>query len=471
MCPRPHNFRFSFSNLLEAGKCIDEVIPLFHGYFPITQPKIIIEDLSYLDFSGNVLITNNHQEVTIQFYESDNSSKAWSQIIQEFNQDKLIKNLVMKNTNTKLPTSILYNLGFMGFEESGSVFTLVGDIPNWFRTLFPNYNYSSSIFELTTLFPFLEVFFPEATQLFNKNTEGKLLSGLWAEYDNENQETLLQATAIKENGKNILLIESISDRFPNQHKNIQHAREVVLKHQQLIKTEKKLRQLFENQEQFISIFSHDIRGPLSGAFTLLNILKKDESFMKNFNKEQTEVFTIMNKGLKDLYDYTLRLHEWSNAHFGNFELDLSGVNLLELVENLKGLHLELLSTKSLELEISIPASLTIKIDEPLFKNALHNLLANAIKFSNTNNSIKITAIQDTDSTTIQVIDTGIGIPESFKRSLFEYQEKRSSKGTHGEKGSGIGLTVVKRIVDLHNASITIDSEINVGTTVTIVLPN
>jgi signal transduction histidine kinase len=459
-----------YCNEIEKGKCLDEILPVFHGYFPMTTKKVIIEKVAFQDFDGNIVITNNLQETIIQFYENTDRSMEWAAILQKYNQDKLIKSLIMKSNTTHLDSNVFKTLGFIAFEHTDNGFTLSGNIPSWFRELFPNHNYSSARFNLAEVFPFLEVFLPDAAYLFNSKSDGKLLSGLWAEYDPDNYEVILQATAVKDNGNSLLFIESITERFPNQQKNIQHARETILEHQQLIKTEKKLRTLFENQEEFISIFSHDIRGPLGGAFTLLEILKKDENFMDKFNTEQAEVIGVMHKGLKDLYDYAYRLHDWSKVHFGDLQLEISKVKLADLVNNLLGLQQESLNEKRLKVKVDIPSNLIINVDAPYFKNALHNLLSNAIKFSYEDNEIIISAEESKTGTVIVLKDHGTGIPEQFKNNLFEFNKQNSRRGTKGEKGSGIGLTIVKRILNLHNAKIELESKINVGTTVKITLP-
>lgn len=460
----------TYCSAIEKGQCIDEVLPVFYGYFPMTTKKVIIEKVNFQDFNGNIFITNNLQETIIQFYENTDRSLEWATILQKYNQDKLIKSLTMKSNTSHLDSNVFKTLGFIAFEHTEKGYMLSGNIPIWFQELFPNHNYSSSLFNLPEIFPFLEVFLPDVNYLFNSKSEGKILSGLWAEYDLDNTEVILQATAIKDSGKNLLFIESITERFPNQQRNIQHARETILEHQQLKKTEKKLRTLFENQEEFISIFSHDIRGPLSGAYTLLQILKRDKGFMEKFNSEQTEIFGVMHKGLKDLYDYVYRLHDWSKVHFGNLDLDFSEVELAQSVNNLKSLLHEALEEKHLSLNIDIPNNTMVKIDEPFFKNAIHNLLSNAIKFSHENNEIIVSAMQSPTQTIIRISDNGVGIPERLKNNLFEFDKQKSTKGTNGEKGSGIGLTVVKRIVDMHQAEIRIESEESNGTTVSIILP-
>ena len=191
--------------------------------------------------------------------------------------------------------------------------------------------------------------------------------------------------------------------------------------------------------------------------------------MQNFNEKQSDIFGVMHRGLRDLYDYAYRLHDWSKVNFGNLDLELADVKLLQMVTNLKSLLQEDLTDKKLTLTLSIPESVIIHVDEPFFKNAIQNVLNNAIKFSHSGAEILISAIQENKRTTIEITDTGLGIPERFKKTIFEYKHKQSSKGTKGEKGAGIGLTVVKRIIDLHKGEIHIESVEGKGTKVSITL--
>jgi signal transduction histidine kinase len=463
----PNTFNFKIEN----GISIDDIFPFLFGLFPMTQKEIILEDLSFGEFKGSIILHNNLKEVSISFYKHPKEAQLWEQTIQKHNQKKLINQLVMKTNNSTLSSSVFDTLGFMYFEKTDKGFVLTGNIPPWFQIIFPHYNYSSSIFDLEDLFPFLEVFIPETEHLFESETDGKLLSGMWSLYNEDNtEEFILQATAIRTDDSNFIFIENISERFPDKQKNVQTAREMYLKHQELIKTEKSLRKLFKHREQFISIFSHDIKGPLGGAYSLMNYLKKKEEFMNNFKPDQAEIFNMMYKGLGDLNDYVNRLYDWSNVHFGNIELDVSEVSLFDMCSNLKSLFHEKLEHKNLDIILNFPESAVIKVDQAFFKNALHNVINNSIKFSNSGQSITIQTVTTPTHITIQIMDKGVGITKKIQNTIFDYSKKQSRKGTDGEKGTGIGLTVVKRIIDMHHATITIDSIIRKGTTVSITLP-
>ncbi len=141
-----------------------------------------------------------------------------------------------------------------------------------------------------------------------------------------------------------------------------------------------------------------------------------------------------------------------------------------MVNNVSVLNSKSIKDKELQLNIKISEGILVNIDEPFFKNALHNLLSNAIKFSHPGGDITIEALEDEVNVTLKLTDYGKGMLEEVKNTILEKSNTKSTRGTKGEKGTGIGLSIVKRIIDLHKASISIESELNRGTQITIQLP-
>jgi len=112
----------------------------------------------------------------------------------------------------------------------------------------------------------------------------------------------------------------------------------------------------------------------------------------------------------------------------------------------------------------------LKVDISLIQNALSNILKNAIMYSNPNSKINILLSSQQDSCIIKIIDNGKGIKKENIKNIFNrfFREESSRSREYG--GSGLGLPIVKKILDLHNGDITIDSEIDKGTSVNIFLP-
>jgi len=460
-----HEEKNPFRTALNKGSKVDEVLPFLFGYFPMAKSEVFLENISFNHFFGNVLLYHSANEVKVEFYNNPEGLELWEYLLQKHNQEQLIKSIVMKIDSSTLSCNVLYSLGFMTFQHSENGFELIGNVPDWFKKLIPDYNYSSSCFHLEELFPFLEVFLPEASELYQSKEDGKAVSGLWTEFSPQSEEVILQATAIRENGYNFIFLESVSERNPEKQKNLQKLREQSLAYRQLAKTEEKLRNVLKNREQFISIFSHDFRGPLAGIYSLIDLLRNDDEFMSNFKTNHSHLFNVIYKDVRDLHDYGSKLYDWSNVNFGSMKLERVFVDFNTMVHNLITTLEEKIFSKKIQIKLDIPNHFTIFVDEVFFKNALFNLMTNAIKFSYPMGKITITAEESEGFQVIKIIDEGVGMTDELIESVFNYDSKKSATGTKGEKGSGIGLTIVKKIMDMHSADVIVDSVVEKGTTV------
>ena len=111
------------------------------------------------------------------------------------------------------------------------------------------------------------------------------------------------------------------------------------------------------------------------------------------------------------------------------------------------------------------------VDETLFSQVLNNLIGNAIKFTPENGVIKLYAEQSGNNVLLNIEDSGVGIPDNKINSLFSGFNSDSTQGTKGEKGSGLGLGIVKKILDAHDFKIEIKSTLNIGTKFIISIPS
>ncbi len=461
-----HKSPFSFT--LEVGQKSDDLLPFLFGIFPLSQEKVLLENIEFDDFIGNIYITKLGDEIEIIFYNQPEELILWQKKVQKHNQEELIKSLAMKTNKSDLSCNILNTLGFMVFQKKANGFYLSGNIPNWFKLLFPNYNYSSLKFDLTYLFPFLEVFLPEAESIFQQKKDGKIVSGLWTKISKQNTEFILQATAIKDIKSNFIFLESISDRYPDKQKNIQKLREQSLSLTQLKKTEDALRDVLKYREQFISIFSHDIKGPIGGIYSLMELLIKEDDFMSSFKENHVHLFDVMYKDLRDLHEYANKLYDWSNYNFGNLKLDKSDTEMQPIMSNLILNLKDKVNEKNINIELDIEEGFSLTIDAVFFKNALYNLIYNAIKYSNSFGSIKISSYESDKESSLRIKDNGVGMSQDIIDSLYDFNSKVSNIGTRGEMGTGIGITIVKKIMDLHQAKIKIESVKGEGTLINLI---
>ncbi|RDC63635.1 Histidine kinase [Adhaeribacter pallidiroseus] len=110
------------------------------------------------------------------------------------------------------------------------------------------------------------------------------------------------------------------------------------------------------------------------------------------------------------------------------------------------------------------------LDEMKFMQAINNLISNAIKFTNDNGQITVSIEEQAGFVIIQVADNGIGIPERFQKCLFDKFTKARRRGIRGEKTTGLGMSIIKLIVELHHGTIWFESEENKGSTFFVQVP-
>lgn len=455
---------------ISISENLDEIIPIFFDVFPMKEESILLEKMAFQKFEGNISMEKIDEKIRIQFFQHPSEMLRWQHFIQEYNQKKLAYNMAQNNNPNIDMTNSLHLLGYLCFKHTNNKFQVQNLIPEWFQKLFPNYNYSSPHFDLAELFPYLEVFIPDLLNFYDDPKDGKLLSDIWVAYTSDNEEIILQATGIKNDGASLLFIENMAESNSNKQADIQKARVYALECRQLRKTEEALRKLLTYKEQFISIFSHDVKTPIAGAYSLIGLLEKDKDFMRCFSDEHRHIFKVIYKDLKYTHEYSQRLYDWSSLSFGNIALDKSTVVLKDVIQNILLNYSDKLTSKNLEISMEIGPEIEITIDEVFFRSALDNLLTNAIKFSNIGGKIEIKAHRNQDYTRLEIQDHGVGMSEKQLNFLFDNELLKSEIGTVGEKGTGLGMSIVKKIMEVHKAKIKVESELQKGTLISIDIP-
>ncbi|GGF08386.1 PAS domain-containing sensor histidine kinase [Hymenobacter cavernae] len=114
--------------------------------------------------------------------------------------------------------------------------------------------------------------------------------------------------------------------------------------------------------------------------------------------------------------------------------------------------------------------LYVEMDQNKFMQVINNLFSNAIKFTPEGGTITVAVSREESQAVVRVTDTGIGIPEALQPGLFEKFTKAQRPGLHGERSTGLGMSIIKTIVELHEGAITFHSQEGVGTTFVITLP-
>jgi PAS domain S-box-containing protein len=235
--------------------------------------------------------------------------------------------------------------------------------------------------------------------------------------------------------------------------------------QELSEALDKERQLNEIKSRFVSMASHEFRTPLSTVLSSASLLSKYTG-PNDQGKRDKHIQRIKNSvnHLNDILEDFLSLGKLNE---GKVEKNADEANLKELlaetIEEMRGIL-----KKNQQLELFCNGECIAYTDKKLFKNILINLISNAIKFSNEDKLISVKGKSAGDKAIISVSDEGIGISEEDQKHLFSSFFRGAN--ANNIQGTGMGLHIVRRYVDLLGGQIKIQSQLNKGTTVTFAIP-
>ncbi|MBG7609626.1 MAG: HAMP domain-containing histidine kinase [Anaerolineae bacterium] len=221
----------------------------------------------------------------------------------------------------------------------------------------------------------------------------------------------------------------------------------------------------EHRRRFLRRLDHELKNPLTAilaGLANLSIAGTSEERDLTLQSVQSQVGRM-----RQLVAELRKLSELENR-----PLDLDKVEMTELLEESFSLAKDYLGANQRELTISIPRAPwplpAISGDRDLLILAIHNLLTNAVKFSQPGDTIEIRALEDGHQVVIEVADTGPGIPEEDIAHVWE--ELYRGAGARGIQGSGLGLALVRAIISRHEGEITLRSRPGEGTVFTVRLP-
>lgn len=228
-----------------------------------------------------------------------------------------------------------------------------------------------------------------------------------------------------------------------------------------------LKELSSRQKNFFDNVTHELKTPITTIVGYGEILKDNgfsdiEFFDRGINK-------IVSEGNR-LNRMVVQLLELSNTTSNDFNYEFKSIDLSKIIKNTS----EELGIKaqrySISIIINIHENMIIYGDEDKVKEVIINILDNSIKYSKGNSLIRVTTSIDNSYFRITIEDQGIGIEKDELENIFS-PFYRAAKNESKEKGStGLGLSIVKSIMDKHNGSIKIESELNKGTKVSLIFP-
>jgi len=222
------------------------------------------------------------------------------------------------------------------------------------------------------------------------------------------------------------------------------------------------------KSEFLSRMSHELRTPMNAILGFTQLLATDDD--KPLDDDQLDSLNEVSKAGNHLLELINEVLDLSRIDAGKVKLSIESVDLLELFSDISALSNPIAQQYGIQLANELSESIVVPADKMRLKQVLLNLISNAIKYNSSNGSVTLSASVISDQKVrIEVRDTGQGLNEEQQTSLFSPFERLGAESTSIE-GTGIGLTISKKFVDMMGGIIGIDSQLDVGSCFWIELP-
>ncbi|MBI9034894.1 MAG: HAMP domain-containing histidine kinase [Bacteroidales bacterium] len=234
-------------------------------------------------------------------------------------------------------------------------------------------------------------------------------------------------------------------------------------------SERELKISNTTKDKFFSIVSHDLRAPFSSLVSVSEVLAEDSS---RLSPERKKGF------IKSIHTTAVQLHNlienllsWSRTQIQNIRYEPSKVELYYSVQDIIDLIQVQSGKKNIFVVNNINENRIVYADKNLLSTILRNLISNAVKFTNSNGEVIISAEEEGDMVRLSVKDTGIGMRNEDIDMLFRVDVDTKFIGNSIEKGTGLGLILVKEFVEINGGTIKVESQLDKGSTFSFTLKN
>jgi signal transduction histidine kinase len=248
--------------------------------------------------------------------------------------------------------------------------------------------------------------------------------------------------------------------------------EVMLRVRNLLSARRlhvELARAYQHKSQFLASMSHEMRTPLTAIIGFSELLGYANSGKYDDQMRQQFLEQINSSG-KDLLGLINDILDLSQAEAGQMMLRTEDVSVPAVVRSVLSSMAPLAMKKMIRVESDVSAAGHVPVDMGKLKQMLLNLVANAVKFTPEGGCVTVGARRLADVVEISVTDTGIGIAKGDQDRLFEEFRQIDSTLSREQHGTGLGLALTKRLVELHGGQIRVFSEEGKGSVFTLILP-
>lgn len=276
----------------------------------------------------------------------------------------------------------------------------------------------------------------------------------------EEKNSILRKQANELNEANTILEE-------RQQRIEEQAEELRTQRDEVTQTNETLLKLNATKDKFFSIIAHDLKNPFTSILGFCEVLTL--RYDNYDDSKRKHLIAVIDQSANNLFKLLENLLQWSRSQIGNIKFNPEEFPVPELISNITALVSNSLEEKGLKLITDYPEDLIIYADKNMLHTVLRNLVSNSIKFTESG-EIKIKIDADTSFITFSITDTGVGMDKEKKNNIFEIGMSKSTEGTRGEQGTGLGLIICKEFVEKNGGTVGVESLVGKGSTFWFTVP-
>lgn len=252
--------------------------------------------------------------------------------------------------------------------------------------------------------------------------------------------------------QNALIISSLEEKVKER------TLEIEMKNTELEK-------LNATKDRFFSIIGHDLKSPISSLKVATDLIQ--HYYRRGEIEKLSEVGLKINTSVNNVNQLLDNLVNWAMSQRDMLKCEPKKIDLKEIINRVENIYKESITAKEIRIDNQLPENCFVFADMNMTMTVIRNVLSNAIKFSNKKGSISISSNFTDSATELIIADQGVGISAEKIEVMFDLKDKKSTLGTNREKGTGLGMILIKDFMELNNGTVILESKPDFGTTVTL----